>query len=126
LIAASVPNDAVVAVVSKGDDELLELGSREAWHFPRGHTGEYTGIYPETSQEAVAHVEELRSGGASYFALPVTSVWWLDHYRGLRDYLETECVRVADDPDAGVIYRFAKDDAKPPPCAPAIESEPVP
>ena len=121
LIVASVPDDAVVAVVSKGDDELLELGSREAWHFPRDHAGEYTGIYPETSREAVAHVAEVRSCGASYFAFPVTSVWWLDHYRGLRDYLETHGVRVADDPDAGVIYRLASGDAKPP-RAPAVES----
>src|SRR5207302_4021631 len=29
---------------------------------------------------AIAHLETLRAHGADYFLLPVTSLWWLDHY----------------------------------------------
>jgi hypothetical protein len=79
-----------VIVVSKGDEALLELGDeRKGWHFPQNEDGVYAGHYPASSAEAVAHLEELRSKGASFLLFPETSLWWLDHYQGIRDHLES-------------------------------------
>ena len=34
-VCRTVPAESTVIVVSKGDEELLNLGVRRAWHFPR-------------------------------------------------------------------------------------------
>src|SRR5262249_15676275 len=60
LVENHTPEGARLAVVSKGDDELLELHNREAWHFPRAESGgAYAGCYPADSAEAIAHLEVL-------------------------------------------------------------------
>jgi hypothetical protein len=88
LVDGTVPADATVAVVSKGDDELLQLGGRTAWHVPRTEDGVYRGHHPADGAEAVAHLEALRALGAQFFVLPGTSWWWLDHYPELAAHLE--------------------------------------
>lgn len=83
-----LPAEAVVAVVSKGDDELLNLGGRAGWHFPQDERGVYSGYYPADSATAIQHLEALRSRGAEYLLFPSTALWWLDHYTELRQFLE--------------------------------------
>jgi SAM-dependent methyltransferase len=80
--------DALVLVVSRGDDELLDLGGRTAWHFPRTPEGWWAGAYPADSTEAIDEVEALRDAGAGALLFPAASLWWLDHYVVLRHYLE--------------------------------------
>jgi hypothetical protein len=75
-------------VVSKGDEQLLRLGGRRAWHFPRDPSG-YAGHDSADSAAAVAHLEELRGLGAGFLAIPRTAFRWLDSYDGLRRHLET-------------------------------------
>ncbi len=65
-----LPSDAIVLVVSKGDEELLDLPVRAAWHFPRDTKGGYTGYYPADSSAAINHVEQLRHLGAQVPGLP--------------------------------------------------------
>ena len=84
-----VPVNAGVLVVSKGDEELLRLGPRQAMHFPQTEDGKYAGYHPSDSDSAIAMVEELReSKGADYLLLPSSSFWWLEHYDGFRLHLE--------------------------------------
>jgi hypothetical protein len=90
-----IPSSATVLVVSKGDPELLQLGSRPAWHFPQTDDGEYAGFHPATSQEAIDHLERLRGRGATFLLFPATSLWWLEHYAGFRDHLESRYRAVA-------------------------------
>jgi GT2 family glycosyltransferase len=104
LVRSAVPRGHTVIVVSKGDDELLRLDGRKGWHFPRDRNGEYSGHYPRDSAEAIAHLEELRSMGGEYFALPATALWWLEHYAAFRDHLDAHHVELARDHEAGVIY----------------------
>jgi len=85
-----VPAKANVAVVSKGDERLVDLPGRDGWHFPQDDQGVWAGHYPADSAAAIAHVEELRRRGAEYIVFPVTSLWWLEHYTGLAEYLERE------------------------------------
>jgi SAM-dependent methyltransferase len=75
-----IPNGATVAVVTRGDDRLLDLGNRRAWHFPRATNGEYAGCYPTDDAGAIAHLEALRAEGAEYFLIPGNGLWWLTDY----------------------------------------------
>jgi GT2 family glycosyltransferase len=82
-----VPEGAIVLVISRGDEQALELGSRHAWHFPQEGDGTYAGSYPRDSAEAVAQLERLRERGAQYLLVPGTSAWWLEHYDGFARHL---------------------------------------
>jgi GT2 family glycosyltransferase len=87
-VDAVVPPAAVVAVVSKGDDDLLRLEGRQGWHFPQTEEGCYAGYHPAGSGEAIAHLEMLRAKGADFLLLPCTAFWWLDHYAEFGRHLE--------------------------------------
>jgi hypothetical protein len=106
LVENHTPEGARLAVVSKGDDELLALHNREAWHFPRAESGAYAGCYPADSAEAIAHLEALRAGGAEYLAIPSPSLWWLDHYGEFRQHLESSFRFVGTRTEAGLIFRL--------------------
>ena len=95
---AVLPSEATVAVVSKGDEELLELGGgRRGWHFPRNEEGAYAGYYPADSAEAIAHLEELRDRGVGFLVFPETAFWWLENYKDFGEYLDARYRRVWDD-----------------------------
>lgn len=96
-VTATVPPSKTVLVVSKGDENLLRLGSRSGWHFPRLNDGRYAGYYPADSTDAIEQLEELRKRGADYIVFPATSHWWLDHYPELSDHLETSYACVLRD-----------------------------
>jgi len=56
-VAELVPPGARVAVVSKGDDALLQLPERVGWHFPQTETGLYAGHHPRDGADALAHLQ---------------------------------------------------------------------
>jgi hypothetical protein len=85
--AATLPPDATIAVVSRGDDQLLRL-PRAARHFPAGADGGYAGSHPADSAEAIAQLERARAEGVQFLLFPTTAMWWLDYYDGLRRHLE--------------------------------------
>jgi glycosyltransferase involved in cell wall biosynthesis len=104
LVRNTLPPDAVVAVVGKGDDELLQLDDRRGWHFPRAEDGAYAGHYPADSAWAIAHLEALRAKGAQFLLLPNTALWWLDHYAEFGRHLERNYRTVVRQEDACLIY----------------------
>ena len=87
VVARLVPSGEVVAVVSRGDEQLLDLGGCTGWHFPQDATGTYAGCYPADGAAAVAQLEALRAKGARYLAVPATATWWLEHYPQFADLL---------------------------------------
>jgi GT2 family glycosyltransferase len=89
-----VPPGATVMVVSRGDEELVELDGRPAWHFPQGTRGRYSGYHPKDSAEAISHLEELRERGGEYLLVPKTSFWWLDHYDAFAAHLSSRYAAV--------------------------------
>jgi GT2 family glycosyltransferase len=99
-----LPTDATVVVISKGDDELLDLGVRQAWHFPQDEHGGYAGHYPDSSKTAIAQLEELRSRGAEYLLVPATSGWWLDRYPEFGQHLRSRYALVVDDREVCSIF----------------------
>ena len=88
VVDEKVPAGETVAVVSRGDDELLDLGAHPAWHFPQDADGAYVGYHPHDSAEAISRLEALRTQGARYLLVPPTAYWWLDHYRNFALHLE--------------------------------------
>lgn len=94
-VAETVPANASVLVVSRGDRDLLRLEGREAGHFPQAEDGRYLGHHPRDSEDAVTMLEDLRRAGAEYLVVPATAFWWLEHYGGFaahlrKRYAETE------------------------------------
>lgn len=90
-IAASVVAPGhIVAVVSRGDSDLLALEHGPAWHFPEARPGVYAGHHPADSDAAIDALEEARFRGAAFLLLPGTAFWWLEHYEGFRRHLESE------------------------------------
>ena len=104
LVGSLLDRGSTVAVVSKGDPELIRLESAHGWHFPRTTDGKYAGHHPADGAEVITHLEQLREQGADYFVLPSTYFWWLDHYDGLAQHLGSRYRLVADCPDACLIY----------------------
>lgn len=87
-VRTTVPRGRTVLVVSRGDEQFVRLEGRRGWHFPRHEDGRWAGFHPADAQEAVEHLELLRSQGAQYLVFPQTAFWWLDYYGGLREHLE--------------------------------------
>jgi GT2 family glycosyltransferase len=107
-VATVIPEGAVVAVVSRGDDELLQLDRRTGWHFPQTSDGVYTGYYPEDSGVAIAHVEELRAKGADFLLFPEPALWWLSHYTELKQHLKQRYTTVDDSGGACLIFALRR------------------
>jgi glycosyltransferase involved in cell wall biosynthesis len=93
----------VVLVISKGDDQLLDLDGRVARHFPQALDGEWAGFHPADSDHAIRLLEEQRRLGARYLLLPDSSYWWLHHYREFALHLEAHCEKVHSD-ETVIVY----------------------
>ncbi|HWC10903.1 MAG TPA: hypothetical protein VG455_06735, partial [Acidimicrobiales bacterium] len=102
--APLVDGDAVVAVVSRGDDALLHLGRGRARHFPATDDGSYAGEYPATGDAAVELLEQARARGATHFLVPAPASWWLTHYRALAVHLDRRYPAVAGADATGTLY----------------------
>ena len=106
LVAGTVTKGATVAVISKGDDELLALDGLRAWHFPRTDSGAYAGHHPADGDVALAHLDDVRNKGAEFLIIPQTALWWLDHYPKFRDHLLSCCRQIARQDDACAIFQI--------------------
>jgi GT2 family glycosyltransferase len=104
LVEAQVPGGATVLVVSKGDDALLDIAGRTALHFPQDAHGAYAGFHPADASAAIAEIERLRGRGATHLLIPRPSLWWLDHYDALSQYLEQSGSLLGRDEEVGALY----------------------
>jgi Phytanoyl-CoA dioxygenase (PhyH) len=110
-VASTVPEGAIVLVMSRGDEELLRLPGRDARHFPRGEDGSWIGYHPETDDEVVTALDRERALGAAYLVLPSASFWWLDHYPGFAQALRRDAYEVARD-DQCLIFALGRPAAR--------------
>jgi hypothetical protein len=101
-----IPPGANAAVVSRGDADLLNLGHALGRHFPEAPSGVYAGYHPADSEAAIAALLSSQRRGVRFLLIPGTSLWWLDHYVGLREHLETHGSCLWRDPRC-VIYDLA-------------------
>jgi hypothetical protein len=107
VVDAKVPAGETVAVVSRGDDDLLELGAHDARHFPQGEDGTYVVYHPHDSAEAITHLEAVRGQGAKYLLVPPTAYWWLDHYRNFALHLEQRYRRLTREDDGCLLFELS-------------------
>jgi hypothetical protein len=105
LASASLPIGSAVAVISKGDDDLLKLDGLRGRHFPHADDGSYAGYHPANDAEAIAKLEAIRAEGAQFLLIPAGSLWWLDYYAGFRQHLDQRYSRTWSDEDC-IIYRL--------------------
>jgi hypothetical protein len=85
--AAVVPANASVLVISKGDEDLVQLNGIRASHFPGDASGRYAGYHPASASEAISQLEQARAAGGNYLIVPAPYAWWLEYYAELRDHL---------------------------------------
>lgn len=111
-VQSVVPPNATVLVASTGDENLIELDGTKGWHFPQTEDGVYTGSHPGNSEEAIALVENLQLRGANYLVFPATGFWWLEHYDGLCQHLNTKGTRIWSD-DSCIVYCLSRDESSP-------------
>jgi hypothetical protein len=97
IVNEALPAKATVIVVSKGDDELLRLDGRKAWHFPQNEKGVYAGYHLSDSATAIEHLEALRTKGGEYLVFPNTAFWWLDYYQDFHRHLNERYKRIWHD-----------------------------
>ena len=107
LTATHVPDEAVVAVVSRGDDDLVDLPVGRGVHFPATTDGSYAGEYPPHGGAAVALLEAARGRGVTHLLVPAPSAWWLSHYEELRAHLDRRYRLVATSEGTGTLYELA-------------------
>jgi hypothetical protein len=105
VVGSTLPPGATVLVVSKGDDDLMKLDGRQAWHFPQTAEGEYAGK-PANSTEAIAQLEALRVKGGQFLLVPETTFWWLDYYKEFKQHLDAHYRRIDHDGDC-IIYQLS-------------------
>lgn len=108
IVRLSSPAGAIVAVVSKGDDELVAFDGREGCHFP-SEQGFYAGYHPADGAEALGRLEYARRRGAEFLVVPQPSFWWLDYYGDFRAYLEERYRLVTWQPDTCVVFDLRDD-----------------
>jgi GT2 family glycosyltransferase len=106
IVRRVLPAEAIVVVTSKGDEDLLDLYGREAWHFPQEADGTYPGSYPADGTGVIAHLETLRAKGAGYFLFPQPALWWLDAYPKFARHLEYHYPVVFRDEATCVIFQL--------------------
>jgi GT2 family glycosyltransferase len=94
LVAGIVPADATVAVISKGDEAILQvLAPRVARHYPQAGDGGYAGHYPANGADAVRALELVHARGAAWLVVPAPAQWWLTHYPELGAWLAAHAQR---------------------------------
>jgi hypothetical protein len=117
-VGTALPSTAKVLVISRGDNELMNLG-QECWHFPQVEGGGYAGHHPADSQAAIAHLEDLRAKTANYLLIPGTETWWLTHYVDFHRHLESRYLRIRSD-EICTLYGLSE----PPKACPDLEARP--
>ena len=104
LIDQNLPAEATIAIISRGDEELMRLGSRAGRHFPADERGGYIGYHPADGASAIELLEKARVDGVEFLLIPSTAMWWLDHYTGFREHMEGRYELAALDTEVAVIF----------------------
>jgi hypothetical protein len=103
-IAENLPPEVPVAVASLGDDAMLELDGRQAWHFPPVDTATSFAYSTDDSERLLAEIDALRQAGAQFLLLPASAWSWSYRYPKLNRWIETIYHSVVRDDGVCNIY----------------------
>ena len=104
-----------VAVISSGDERVVQLGTRETWHFPHDASGNFAAL--DDWEAALDQLEELRRRGLEFLVVPRETPW-LAHYPEFLDRVEQRYRCVARQRYLCTVYDLNE--------APAGRREPAP
>ena len=105
LVAAHVPSEAPLLVVSGGDEAMLGFDGRPARHFPTAD-GVAAGN-GAANGAAVAELETWRRRGAGFLVVPAPGRAWLARHPDLQRYLEDRAAVVVRDQAVADVYALA-------------------
>jgi hypothetical protein len=86
-VERATPAGCMVAVISKGDPDLIDLRGRRGVHFPQHESGA-PAPHPRDSADALKRISEIAHRGARYLAIPFWSFWWLETYPEFGEYVK--------------------------------------
>ena len=102
----NLPGDASVAVVSKGDENLLSLGGRRAYHLPGDGDGAYAGFHPGSSEDLLNEIAVRVAHGVDHLVVPASCTWWLEYYSGFRNLLSRDWVDLHIPDEMGHVFQL--------------------
>lgn len=88
-VAKNVPPEVPVAVASLGDEAMLQLDGRRAWHFPAAMTESALAYTIDDTVRLLEQLEALRQAGAQYLLLPASAWSWSARFPKLNRWIET-------------------------------------
>jgi SAM-dependent methyltransferase len=104
----AMPLDARIAVVTRGDDALLELGTPAAVPFPPAASP------PDTDDPTlIADLESLRANSFHFLVVPAGSRPWFDGHPALKRHVEQSFRVVVDETDSAVVFALREPDDVP-------------
>ena len=106
LVDRLLPGDASVAVVSSGDERLVQLGGRAVVDFPPMLTNADSADSHESSTE-IAALERMRGDGVEYLVVPYISPSWLDLHPDFVGEVERRFPCVARRRNVGSVFALA-------------------
>lgn len=103
-VLENLPPGAPVAVASMGDEAMLKLDGRQAWHFPTVESSLELTYSVWDTELLLDQLEDLRRQGAQYLLLPASSWSWSARYPRLNRWIETKYHSVIRDDGVAQIY----------------------
>jgi tRNA (mo5U34)-methyltransferase len=103
VVDTSVPPGTDVLVASAGDDALLRLSQRRAWHFPLNPDGTWAASLLGDQETLERHLEALAGAGADYLVFPLSLESGLEATPELVGRLQDRYRVVARDPGTCLI-----------------------
>lgn len=105
-LAALLPPKAHVAIISKGDPDLLALPRHKPAHFPRQDDGEWTGYHPADSAECIEYLDAEIAAGTRWLVVPRPQAWYLEHYAEFAAHLAARHRLVVRQRQLGVVFEL--------------------
>lgn len=105
-VQLSVPERATAAVISKGEESLLDVPGRRCVHLSRTADGGYLGYHPADGAEALDRLHRAMADGAGHLVVPGASRWWLEHYEALDNYLRRHARVIAHHENIATTYEL--------------------
>jgi hypothetical protein len=104
LVQEATAVGSAVAVITKGDERLVDLDGRRVLHFPQDERGGPLWYHPASGRAAIAQLEAARANGAEYLLIPAPSAWWLEHYHELRRHLNARYRPVVSEAETAILF----------------------
>jgi phospholipid N-methyltransferase len=86
-IRSTIPSGATYILVDELQTRLAGDAHRRSLPFLENN-GEYWGR-PADDQQAISEIERMRKSGCTHIVFAWPAMWWLDHYAGLHQHLQS-------------------------------------